>query len=184
MGYVFFHIISAFCGSLFRGFPLDSVWSVPRLHNGGVMVCAPPCSLQGPASAAIHKRSHSCPYGNTARFKVRLSNRIWSNFVTRKLSGDMRSICSLFFLFCTTSSFLELDKFGSMQAEQGIPFCSCWHGGFPFCRSSLCLKEPEATLVRLILGWRTSLFLLMEQPAGSFAFHLPEMRALAQQFSL
>ena len=56
----------------------------PRLQDDGLLMCGPPCSMFGPASSSIHRRSVDMPEGDLSRWKVRLSNRIWGNFVTRK----------------------------------------------------------------------------------------------------
>lgn len=52
-----------------------------RLKQDGIMVCAPPCSLYGPACSSIHQRTKQNPAGNLQNFKVRLARRIWVNFV-------------------------------------------------------------------------------------------------------
>lgn len=49
---------------------------VPR----GLLVAGPPCSLYVGACISVHQRTMERPEGNTANFKVRLSNRIWRNF--------------------------------------------------------------------------------------------------------
>ena len=54
-----------------------------RLCDGGLLVCAPPCSLFGAASSSVHKRSVANPAGDQTRFKVRLAQRIWKSFVSR-----------------------------------------------------------------------------------------------------
>lgn len=52
---------------------------VLRLHHGALVMLAPPCSLMGPACAAIHGRNYQNPCGNQDVYKVRLSQRIWRN---------------------------------------------------------------------------------------------------------
>lgn len=54
-----------------------------RLVPGGIFFGAPPCSLFVGASASLHMRSIFQPWGDTAAFSVRLSNRIWRNMVPR-----------------------------------------------------------------------------------------------------
>lgn len=49
------------------------------LRYQGLLVGAPPCSLQGPCSQSVHKRSWKRIWGDTSVWKVRLSNRIWIN---------------------------------------------------------------------------------------------------------
>ena len=50
-----------------------------RLRYQGLLVGAPPCSLQGPCSQSVHTRSWKRIWGDTSVWKVRLSNRIWIN---------------------------------------------------------------------------------------------------------
>ena len=54
----------------------------PRLVPKGLLVAGPPCSLYVGACISVHQRTVENPEGNTANFKVRLSNRIWRNFVS------------------------------------------------------------------------------------------------------
>ena len=51
-----------------------------RLVPGGAVVAGPPCSLFVGACQSIHRRTRSCPLGDTRNLKVRLSNLIWDNF--------------------------------------------------------------------------------------------------------
>ena len=50
------------------------------MHDDGIIVSAPPCSLMGPACASVHCRSVDFPEGDLSNFKVRLSQRIWLNW--------------------------------------------------------------------------------------------------------
>ena len=52
-----------------------------RLVHDALCVCAPPCSLFGPACTSVHRRHILGPAGDESVYKVRLSNRIWRNFV-------------------------------------------------------------------------------------------------------
>ena len=45
-----------------------------RLHDGGLVAAAPPCSLFVPACASVHKRSIARPRGDQRNFKVRLED--------------------------------------------------------------------------------------------------------------
>ncbi|CAK9105996.1 unnamed protein product [Durusdinium trenchii] len=92
-----------------------------QLHDGGLIAAAPPCSLFVPACASVHRRSLARPQGNQRNFKVRLANRIWSNF---------------------------------------------------------------ATCVHILLSLRPSLYLVIEQPTGSWAFKQPEMQRLTDVLGL
>lgn len=56
------------------------VFPTRRLKRGGIMICAPPCSLMGPACSSVHRRNKLNPRGNERNFKTRLSNRIWESF--------------------------------------------------------------------------------------------------------
>jgi hypothetical protein len=56
-------------------------YSTLRIKRQGLLVGAPPCSLLGPACSSVHRRSVAKPLGDISRWKVRLSNRIWFNFV-------------------------------------------------------------------------------------------------------
>ena len=49
------------------------------LAHGGLITCAPPCSMSIYLSCSVHMRHLLGPLGNTANFKVRLSNRIVLN---------------------------------------------------------------------------------------------------------
>ena len=51
------------------------------LAYGGLITCAPPCSLSIFLRCSVHLRHLLGPLGDTTRFKVRLSNRIVLNMV-------------------------------------------------------------------------------------------------------
>ncbi len=51
----------------------------PRMIEGGLVVCAPPCSLYSAACQSVHQRTPTNPGGNLAVYKVRLAHRIWAN---------------------------------------------------------------------------------------------------------
>lgn len=50
-----------------------------QMIEGGLCVCAPPCSLYSAACQSIHQRTRTNPGGNRKVFKVRLAHRIWAN---------------------------------------------------------------------------------------------------------
>ena len=76
--------------------------STTRLTDEGLIVAAPPCSMFGPACSSVHRRSLSAPQGDLRNFKVRLSNRIWMNFVTGLhwvRTGDLDGVGNSLFKF-------------------------------------------------------------------------------------
>ncbi|CAL1166269.1 unnamed protein product [Cladocopium goreaui] len=62
-----------------------------KLKQEGILICAPPYSLFGPACSSIHRRTRDNPAGDQSNFKVRLAQRIWKSFaVAVGMITDMR----------------------------------------------------------------------------------------------
>lgn len=67
-----------------------------KLARGGFSMWAPPCSLWIFLTSSLHKRSASCPDGNTDHFSVRLANRIAINAaMALKAVLKFRSDCAV-----------------------------------------------------------------------------------------
>ena len=52
-----------------------------RIVDHGLIMAGPPCSLMTGASSSVHMRRTWRLWGDVSRYKVRLSNRVWLNFV-------------------------------------------------------------------------------------------------------
>lgn len=78
---------------ILQGFP-DQTWShetpnpvfassiiSSRIVDYGLIMAGPPCSLMTGASSSVHMRRAWRLWGDVSRYKVRLSNRVWLNFV-------------------------------------------------------------------------------------------------------
>lgn len=85
-----------------------------RLLDGGILVCAPPCSLFSGACASVHRRTKRNPFGNRKNFKVRLAERIWRNWVScsgfniNALMANDKVVGRMWFRVWLSGSFLNI----------------------------------------------------------------------------
>lgn len=132
-----------------------------RLVRKGLCMAGPPCSLCVSASQSVHMRSYSKPLGDTQWWKVRLSNRIWINFVPR--------LC----FFCT------LDFWSIFISIFKIVMCF-FHFRVIQCNSRTQMKTcAKVEFLRAIIA--RDVYICIEQPMSSWAFpsFLQELIVLA-----
>ena len=142
-------------------FPFVSTTLQPRLKNGGMLTCAPPCSLFVPACSSVHRRTFANPEGNQAILKVRLAQRIWKNmdsWIRKSIGIKGQPICRS--LACARE----------VVVSPGQPLHF--------------VVSAQAECLRLIFRFRPSLHYLLEQPSGSWGLKQPFMISLAAAFHM
>ena len=142
-------------------FPFVSTTLQPRLKNGGMLTCAPPCSLFVPACSSVHRRTFANPEGNQAILKVRLAQRIWKNmdsWIRKSIGIKGQPICRS--LACARE----------VVVSPGQPLHF--------------VVSAQAGCLRLIFRFRPSLHYLLEQPSGSWGLKQPFMISLAAAFHM
>ena len=147
-----------------------------RLAPQGICMAGPPCSLHVSASQSVHCRSEGRLLGNTRNYKVRLSNRIWTNFVPRLWSPSSRF--PIGFLPCHIFGITVVRVFSTSFYFLDRPTESEF-SGFPMISMDFMGHGFKAEFLRAIL--HRNILIAIEQPASSWAFraHLQEVIILA-----
>ena len=119
-----------------------------RLLPHALCMAGPPCSLHVSASQSVHCRAEGQLLGNVNNFKVRLSNRIWSNFVPGLWSLEMIESsgnfwCLLIFIYLYRRS-------SHFSFSPGFPYvCFRWGWISPSHLASQCVHCSGTTIFQL-----------------------------------
>lgn len=139
--------------------------------DSGLVVAQPPCSLMGPACQSVHKRSKANPAGDQSNYKVRLSQRIWLNTVPFQVAMDFLK------RIVPRSSTFHMRRYRWLRC---YVFCCCF---WMFLGDGVG-RADKAVCIQLLFDARPSLFLIIEQPSGSWAYKQEFMLQLAAALNL
>lgn len=142
-------------------------------------MASPPCSLLGPACASVHKRCAENPEGDQSRYKVRLCQRIWKNFVawSQECRNSIQEAQVESKMEHTRTYYLQNAVYFYMTLQNDV-VCSVEESTHAYtCALEACFLE-------LLHNFKPSLYIVIEQPSGSWGYKQPFMQDITSLLSM